>query len=72
VPDEVAVPELMVITDDRTRHEAWAKARAGNLGSNFVPQFGEAAKTTGASVKTLVRWQKIPSFAAAYREARRR
>jgi hypothetical protein len=30
----------------------------------------KAAHTTGVSVKTLVRWQKIPSVAAAYREAR--
>ena len=31
----------------------------------------EAANTVAVSVKTLLRWQKLPEFAAAYREARR-
>ena len=31
----------------------------------------EAAKSTGVSPKTLIRWLKLPEFAAAYREARR-
>ncbi len=31
----------------------------------------EAANAVGVSVKTLLRWQKLPEFAAAYREARR-
>jgi hypothetical protein len=30
----------------------------------------DAAKSVGASVKTLYRWQKVPEFAEAYREAR--
>jgi len=31
----------------------------------------EAARTVGVSVPTLMRWQKLPEFQAAYREARR-
>jgi hypothetical protein len=31
----------------------------------------EAANAVNVSVKTLLRWQKLPEFAAAYREARR-
>lgn len=31
----------------------------------------EAARATGISVKTLLRWQKLPEFKAAYRAARR-
>lgn len=31
----------------------------------------EAARTVGVSVATLIRWQKLPEFNAAYREARR-
>ena len=31
----------------------------------------EAAKTAGISMRTLMRWQKLPEFQAAYREARR-
>jgi hypothetical protein len=31
----------------------------------------EAARTAGISVKTLLRWLKVPEFAAAYRVARR-
>jgi hypothetical protein len=31
----------------------------------------EAAKATGISTQTLVRWMKIPEFEKAYREARR-
>ena len=31
----------------------------------------EAANAVSVSVKTLLRWQKLPEFAAAYREARR-
>jgi hypothetical protein len=31
----------------------------------------EAAKATGISTQTLVRWLKIPDFQTAYREARR-
>jgi hypothetical protein len=30
----------------------------------------EAAKTVGVSPKTLLRWQKLPEFERAYREAR--
>ena len=30
----------------------------------------EAAKTIGVSPKTLLRWQKLPEFERAYREAR--
>ena len=30
----------------------------------------EAAKSIGVSTKTLLRWQKIPEFEQAYREAR--
>lgn len=30
----------------------------------------EAAKSIGVSVKTLLRWQKLPEFERAYREAR--
>src|SRR6266849_5542621 len=31
----------------------------------------EAARATGVSTATLMRWQKLPEFQAAYREARR-
>jgi|ERR1041385_4612343 hypothetical protein len=31
----------------------------------------EAARTVGISVATLLRWQKLPEFQNAYREARR-
>lgn len=31
----------------------------------------EAARAVGVSVPTLMRWQKLPEFQAAYREARR-
>ncbi len=31
----------------------------------------DAARVTGISVATLIRWLKIPEFQAAYREARR-
>jgi hypothetical protein len=31
----------------------------------------EAAKVIGIGVATLLRWQKVPEFKAAYREARR-
>jgi hypothetical protein len=31
----------------------------------------EAARATGISVATLLRWQKLPEFQKAYREARR-
>ena len=31
----------------------------------------EAANAVGVSVKTLLRWVKLPEFAAGYREARR-
>jgi hypothetical protein len=31
----------------------------------------EAARTAGIGTRTLLRWLKIPEFAAAYREARR-
>jgi hypothetical protein len=31
----------------------------------------DAARTAGISVSTLLRWQKIPEFGEAYREARR-
>jgi hypothetical protein len=31
----------------------------------------EAARASGVSVATLLRWQKLPEFQAAYREARR-
>ena len=31
----------------------------------------DAARTAGVSVRTLVRWLKIPEFATSYREARR-
>ncbi|MFN7994889.1 MAG: hypothetical protein U0Q18_14885 [Bryobacteraceae bacterium] len=31
----------------------------------------EAARTAGIGVATLLRWQKLPEFQAAYREARR-
>jgi hypothetical protein len=31
----------------------------------------EAARSVGVSPKTLLRWQKLPEFQAAYREARR-
>jgi hypothetical protein len=31
----------------------------------------EAARAVGISVPTLVRWQKLPEFQTAYREARR-
>src|SRR5271167_947093 len=31
----------------------------------------EAAKSTGISTRTLIRWLKLPEFNAAYREARR-
>jgi hypothetical protein len=31
----------------------------------------EAARTAGISVATLLRWQKLPEFQKAYREARR-
>ena len=31
----------------------------------------EAARTVGVSVPTLMRWQKLSEFQAAYREARR-
>jgi hypothetical protein len=31
----------------------------------------EAAKTIGVSPTTLLRWQKLPEFECAYREARR-
>ena len=31
----------------------------------------EAARSVGVSVATLMRWQKLPEFQAAYREARR-
>jgi len=31
----------------------------------------EAARTAGVSTATLMRWQKLPEFQAAYREARR-
>ena len=31
----------------------------------------EAARTVGVSVPTLMRWQKLPEFQSAYREARR-
>jgi hypothetical protein len=31
----------------------------------------EAARTAGISVATLLRWQKLPDFQKAYREARR-
>ena len=32
---------------------------------------GEAAKAAGISMRTLMRWLKLPEFQAAYREARR-
>jgi DNA-binding MurR/RpiR family transcriptional regulator len=31
----------------------------------------EAARSVGVSTATLMRWQKVPEFQAAYREARR-
>jgi transposase-like protein len=31
----------------------------------------EAARAVGIGVNTLLRWQKVPEFAAAYRDARR-
>jgi hypothetical protein len=31
----------------------------------------EAARTAGIGTQTLLRWQKIPEFQKAYREARR-
>ncbi len=31
----------------------------------------EAARSVGISVPTLLRWQKLPEFQAAYREAQR-
>lgn len=31
----------------------------------------EAARTAGIGTQTLIRWQKIPEFQSAYREARR-
>jgi len=31
----------------------------------------EAARAVGISVATLLRWQKVPEFEAAYRDARR-
>ena len=31
----------------------------------------EAAKTAGISIRTMLRWLKVPEFQTAYREARR-
>jgi hypothetical protein len=46
----------------------WEEAIAALLSQRNVE---EAARAVGIGVNTLLRWQKVPEFAAAYREARR-
>ena len=46
----------------------WEEAIASLLSQRNVE---EAARAVGIGVNTLLRWQKVPEFAAAYRDARR-
>ena len=67
---QLANPDFCGLEDLNATERRWAPARPDDC-AHYSLNVEEAARSVGVPTATLMRWQKLPEFQAAYREARR-
>ena len=67
---QLANPDFCGLGDLNATERPWAPARPDDC-AHYSLNVEEAARSVGVPTATLMRWQKLPEFQAAYRETRR-